>query len=44
MAFLLEPRDALRYAQRLWADVATGLMLRADVIGFGSAPGARDRQ
>lgn len=40
MAFLLEPRDALRYAQRLWADVATGLMLRADVMGIGSAPGA----
>jgi sigma-E factor negative regulatory protein RseB len=31
--FLLEPRDGLRYAQRLWADQATGLMLRADVIG-----------
>lgn len=30
---LLEPRDALRYAQRLWADQMTGLMLRADVIG-----------
>jgi sigma-E factor negative regulatory protein RseB len=29
----LEPRDALRYAQRLWADVASGLMLRADVLG-----------
>lgn len=40
IAFLLEPRDTLRYAQRLWADVATGLMLRADVIGAGSAPGA----
>ena len=34
--FLLEPRDALRYAQRLWADQATGLMLRADVIGPGA--------
>lgn len=34
--FLLEPRDTLRYAQRLWADQATGLMLRADVIGPGS--------
>lgn len=33
--FLLQPRDELRYAQRLWADVATGLMLRADVIGPG---------
>jgi len=31
--FLLQPRDDLRYAQRLWADKATGLMLRADVIG-----------
>ena len=34
--FLLEPRDGLRYAQRLWADQATGLMLRADVIGPGA--------
>jgi sigma-E factor negative regulatory protein RseB len=31
--FLLQPRDAMRYAQRLFADKATGLMLRADVIG-----------
>lgn len=31
--FLLQPRDDMRYAQRLWADKATGLMLRADVIG-----------
>jgi sigma-E factor negative regulatory protein RseB len=38
--FLLEPRDALRYAQRLWADQATGLMLRADVMGLISAAGA----
>lgn len=30
---LMSPRDALRYAQRLWADLATGLMLRADVMG-----------
>jgi len=34
--FVLEPRDGLRYAQRLWADQATGLMLRADVIGPGA--------
>jgi sigma-E factor negative regulatory protein RseB len=34
--FVLEPRDTLRYAQRLWADQATGLMLRADVIGPGA--------
>ena len=39
---LLEPRDSLRYAQRLWADLATGLMLRADVLGdAGGGAGAR---
>ncbi|MDO9072859.1 MAG: MucB/RseB C-terminal domain-containing protein [Rubrivivax sp.] len=32
--FILQPRDALRYPQRLWADEATGLVLRADVIGL----------
>jgi sigma-E factor negative regulatory protein RseB len=30
--FLLKPRDGLRYAQRLWADKDSGLMLRADVL------------
>lgn len=30
---LLQPRDEHRYAQRLWADKETGLMLRADVLG-----------
>jgi sigma-E factor negative regulatory protein RseB len=30
---LLAPRDDSRFAQRLWADVDTGLMLRADVLG-----------
>lgn len=34
--FTLEPRDDLRFAQRLWADQASGLMLRADVLGPGS--------
>lgn len=29
---LLQPRDEWRYAQRLWADLASGLMLRADVL------------
>jgi sigma-E factor negative regulatory protein RseB len=29
----LKPRDELRFAQRVWADTATGLMLRADVLG-----------
>ena len=32
LVLLLRPRDALRYAQRLWADRETGLMLRADVL------------
>ena len=32
---LLKPRDKLRYAQRLWADRDTGLLLRNDVIGPG---------
>jgi sigma-E factor negative regulatory protein RseB len=36
---LMEPRDLLRYAQRLWSDLATGLMLRADVLGLAPAPG-----
>lgn len=31
--FLLLPRDDLRFAQRVWADHETGLMLRSDVIG-----------
>ena len=30
---MLKPRDKLRYAQRLWADRETGLLLRNDVIG-----------
>jgi sigma-E factor negative regulatory protein RseB len=29
---LLEPRDAMRFAQRLWVDQASGLLLRADVL------------
>lgn len=34
---MLKPRDDWRFAQRLWADAATGLLLRADVL---SAQGA----
>lgn len=30
---LVKPRDAHRYGYRLWADQATGLLLRADVLG-----------
>jgi sigma-E factor negative regulatory protein RseB len=37
--FLLEPRDVLRYAQRLWADQLSHLILRADVLGLSPSPG-----
>jgi sigma-E factor negative regulatory protein RseB len=30
---VVKPRDAYRYGYRLWADRASGLLLRADVIG-----------
>ena len=30
---MVKPRDAFRYGYRLWADQASGLLLRADVIG-----------
>ena len=46
--FLLEPRDDLRFAQRLWSDLSTGLLLRADVLAMpaghaSSADGAAGR-
>ena len=34
---LLSPRDANRFAQRLWVDSRSGLMLRADVLGAAPA-------
>jgi sigma-E factor negative regulatory protein RseB len=34
----MQPRDALRYAQRFWADRETGLMLRADVQSLPLQP------
>lgn len=30
---MLKPRDAHRFAQRLWAEESSGLLLRADVVG-----------
>jgi sigma-E factor negative regulatory protein RseB len=30
---MLKPRDTNRFAQRLWAEQGTGLLLRADVLG-----------
>ncbi len=38
VVLLMQPRDALRFAQRLWADLASGLMLRADVLGAPPDP------
>ena len=35
LVFLLQPRDEWRFAQRVWADEVSGLMLRADVLGAG---------
>ncbi len=31
-ALVLEPRDAFRYGHKLWADVATGLLLKARML------------
>ncbi len=41
VVFVLEPHDALRYAQRLWADRDSGLMLRADVLRASTVAGER---
>jgi sigma-E factor negative regulatory protein RseB len=32
---LLQPRDSFRFGYRLWAEKASGLLLRADVLGVG---------
>lgn len=40
VVLLMEPQDTLRYSQRLWADLATGLMLRADILGPNPLPDA----
>jgi sigma-E factor negative regulatory protein RseB len=40
VVFVLEPRDELRFAQRLWADQASGLLLRADVLASVANAGA----
>jgi len=34
-AVLLEPRDDLRYGHELWMDAASGLLLKANLIGEG---------
>lgn len=33
LVLLLQPRDDWRFAQRIWADQDSGLMLRSDVVG-----------
>ena len=33
LVYLLQPRDQLRFAQRLWAEQSSGLLLRADMVG-----------
>ncbi len=38
VVFALEPRDNLRYRQRLWADRESGLILRADVLQLPAPP------
>lgn len=37
LVFALQPRDGLRYGQRLWADRQSGLILRADVLQVSAA-------
>lgn len=32
LVYLLQPRDNLRFAQRLWAEQGSGLLLRADML------------
>jgi sigma-E factor negative regulatory protein RseB len=32
--FVLRPRDAYRFGQRLWAEKNSGLLLRADILGL----------
>ena len=31
-AIILEPKDAMRYGHKFWADIATGLLLKASVV------------
>lgn len=35
VVMLMQPRDEWRFAQRIWADQETGLMLRTDIVGPG---------
>jgi sigma-E factor negative regulatory protein RseB len=35
---IIKPRDEFRYGYRLWADVDTGLLLKADLLGSDGEP------
>jgi len=37
-AILFEPKDGMRYGHKLWADMATGLLLKAQLLNEHNAP------
>ena len=37
-AYLFEPKDGLRYGHKLWADVATGLLVKAQLLNDRGMP------
>lgn len=37
-AFVFEPRDGLRYGHKFWADIATGLLLKARLLNEKNEP------
>ena len=37
-AVVFEPKDGLRYGHKLWADVATGLLLKAQLLNERGVP------
>ena len=37
-AYLFEPKDGLRYGHKLWADVATGLLVKAQLLNDRGVP------
>ena len=37
-AYVFEPRDAARYGHKLWADISTGLLLKARLLNEKSEP------
>ncbi|HEV3240928.1 MAG TPA: MucB/RseB C-terminal domain-containing protein [Casimicrobiaceae bacterium] len=37
-AFVFEPKDGMRYGHKLWADLATGLLLKAQLLNEHNVP------